>query len=118
MASKAKHHRDRDGGESGEVTHLCSINHSGIVFVCRRKFPVSSEISLTMQTCETGVVREWDVSGLVVECRNVKRGRNARYQVTLMFSELPDGLKNMVAAEMIVAETFVPLKNCPMFGLN
>ncbi len=118
MASKTKHHRDINGGESGKVTQLCSINGSGLVFVCGRKFAVSSELSLTVQTCDTGMEREWNVSGLVVECRNVKRGRYARYQVTLLFSELPDGLKNMVAGKIIPAESFIPLMNCPMFGMN
>ncbi len=118
MASKAKHHREINGGESDEVTHLCSINGSGLVFVCKRKFPVSSELSLTVQTGETGVEREWNVNGLVVECRNVKRGRHARYQVTLLFSELPDELKNIVTGEIIAVESFMPQKNCPIFGLN
>lgn len=118
MASKAKHHREFNGGESGEVTQLCSINGSGLVFVSRRKFPVSSELSLTVQTGDIGVEREWNVSGLVVECRNVKRGRNARYQVTLLFSELPDELKSMVAGKLIATGSFIPLENCPIFGLN
>lgn len=118
MASRAKHHRNINGGESGEVTHLCSINGSGIVFVCGRKFPVSSELSLLVQTSASGNEEDWKVRGLVVECLNVKRGRHARYQVTLLFSELPDGLKDLVAGEIIASGSFIPLKKCPLFGLN
>jgi len=118
MSSKANHHRGINGGESGEVSHLCSINLSGLVFVCGQKFTVSSELALSVQIIASEREEDWNVRGLVVECRAVKRGRHARYQVTLLFSELPDGLGEMVAGAMIAAGSFMQMKGCPLFGLN
>ncbi len=106
------------GGESDDAAQVCSINGSGIIFLCGKKFPVSSELVITVQACTLRPEQKWNISGLVVECRNVKRGRHARYQVTLLFSDLPDGLKNILTGETPAARSFIPLQNCPLFGLN
>lgn len=115
MASQAKQHRGITGGE---FTQVCSINQSGLVFVCGLKLTVSSELSITVQTSTAGHDQDWSVRGLVVECRAVKRGGQARYQVTLLFSEMPEGLGELVADAMNATDSFLPLKNCPLFGMN
>lgn len=118
MASRAKHHRNVNDGPGSETTQLRSINSTGLVFVSGRKFPVTSEISLSVQTSAAGREDDWTVRGLVVECRNVKRRPHAQYQITLLFSELPEGLKELMSGGMITSGSFIPLKNCALFGLN
>src|SRR3954470_18880256 len=91
MASKATPRRRKVGARASTVTRMCSINPTGVVFVNTAPLEVSSELTLTIQTTVLGSKREWTVQGWVVECSL----QESDYQVTLLFSDLPNGLQQV-----------------------
>lgn len=115
MASKATPRRRKVGAHASTVTRMCSINATGVVFVNTAPLEVSSELTLTVQTTVLGSTREWTVQGWVVECSS----RETDYQVTLLFSDLPKGLQQVLAmASDEKARAYPVLKGAEVFGMN
>jgi hypothetical protein len=118
MASKAKHQQKTATG-GGLVTRLCSINSNGLVFLAPSRLEVSSDVTLMVQTNAPGVSREWEVRGWVVDCRVARCREGLRYKVTLLFHDLPAGLKGILAAEQAANHgCFPPLRHASIFGMN
>ena len=119
MASKAKHGKNSAPCGDEIVTRLCSINSSGLVFLTTRRFEVSSEVSLMVQTCTPGVSREWEVQGLVVDCRVARCREGLRYKITLLLHSLPEGLQAILREEQQGSSaSYPPLRQAPLFGMN
>jgi hypothetical protein len=115
MASKATPRRRKSGAETTTVTRMCSINATGVVFVNTAPLEVSSELTLTVQTTVLGVTRDWTVHGWVVECSI----QESDYQVTLLFSDLPKGLQQVLAlASGEKVHPYPEVTGAEMFGLN
>ena len=94
---------------------MCSINPTGVVFVNTAPLEVSSELTLTIQTTVLGSKREWTVQGWVVECSS----QESDYQVTLLFSDLPSGLQQVLALASGENRRIYPaVKGAEIFGLN
>ncbi len=119
MASKAKHQKKVASSGSGLVTQLCSINSSGLVFLASGRLELSSDVTLMVQTNAPGVCREWEVHGWVVDCRMTRCREGLRYRVTLLFHDLPVGLKGILREEHSASpHHFPPLRRAPLFGMN
>jgi hypothetical protein len=101
MASRRNLQQD---GKEGVVTHLCSINSTGLVFVSNRELGLSSEVSFSIETRVFGLNQEWSLQGWVVECRHMPEDNGAHYQVTLLFSDFPKGLQHVLA----MADSLIP----------
>jgi hypothetical protein len=94
---------------------MCSINPTGVVFVNSAPLEVSSELTLTVQTTLLGTTREWTVQGWVVECAMQEND----YQVTLLFSDLPKGLQQVLAlAAGGNGHAYPEVEGAAIFGLN
>jgi hypothetical protein len=94
---------------------MCSINATGVVFVNTAPLEVSTELTLTIQTTVLGSTRDWTVQGWVVECSR----QEGHYQVTLLFSDLPTGLRQVLAmASGDGARPYPIVTNAELFGLN
>ena len=119
MASKAKQHQASADTDS-TVTRICSINPTGLVFIASRRFDISAEISLGLQTSVQGTEREWDLCGWVVDCRTVRGAEGLSYQVTMLFSDVPEGLQGILTMESLVsgAGSHPRMRNAPIFGVN
>ncbi len=115
MGSKAKHPQS-----SEIVTGLCSVNSTGVVFLARKRLKVCSDITLSVQTSSLGAVHDWTVQGYVVECRTVRDVESGlRYQITLLFSDLPAELRAMLLADEKEMEFSYPeVEGATLFGLN
>ncbi len=119
MASKAKHQKNSAASSDGLVTRLCSINTSGLVFLAASRLEVSSDVTLAVQTSAPGLSHEWEVHGWVVDCRIARCRDGLRYKVTLMFHDLPAGLRSILRAECAArSQSFPPLRHAPNFGMN
>jgi hypothetical protein len=119
MASKAKHETESASCGGEIVTRLCSINPTGLVFLATRRFEISSEVTLAVQTSAPGVSREWDARGFVVECRMVRCPEGLLYKITLLFQDVPEGLRSLLHDEKAAAPAaYPPLRQAPVFGLN
>ncbi len=115
MGSKAKH--SLSNGEI--VTALCSVNTTGLIFLARKRLKVCSDITLSVQTSSWGAVHDWTVQGYVVECRTVRDAETGlRYQITLLFSDLPAELRAMLTAEEEAQRSYPAVEGAPVFGLN
>jgi hypothetical protein len=117
MGSKAK----QPQSSTGEiVTALCSVNSTGLVFLTRKRLKAWSDITLSVQTSSHGATRDWTVQGCVVECRMVRNAATGlRYQITLLFSDLPAELRAMLAAEEKELRLPYPaVEDASVFGLN
>lgn len=98
---------------------MCSINSTGVVFLNTKPLEVSSELGIVVQTTVLGVTHDWSVRGWVVECRAERPGVAGSYQVTLLFSDLPKGLQQILAiAEGDGAHAYPVVQGADMFGLN
>lgn len=75
---------------------MCSISSTGVVFLNASALEVSSEITLTVQTNILGRGQEWNVQGWVVECVPAEE-QQSTFKVTLLFSNLPKGLQQILA---------------------
>jgi hypothetical protein len=118
MASKAKHQQKTATG-GVLVTRLCSINTNGLVFLAPGRLEVSSDVTLMVQTSAPGESHEWEVHGWVVDCRVARCREGLRYKVTLLFHDLPAGLKGILAAEQAANPgCFPPLRHASIFGMN
>lgn len=101
------------------ATRMCSITSTGVVFLNATALEVSSEITLTVQTRLLGGAEEWTVQGWVVECCPALEN-DRYYQVTLLFSDLPTALQQILA----FAESCQNPNACPriaggeLFGVN
>jgi len=117
MASQAE---QRQTGIGGIVEQLCSITTTGVVVTTRQELDVSSEVSITVQTSSLGMTREWQVQAWVVECRALGEDAEGRFQVTLLFSALPRGLKQLLICHEHEASgrPFPVVKGGEIFGLN
>ena len=117
MSSQAE---QRQMGTSGIVEQLCSITTTGVVVTTHQELDVSSEVSITVQTSSLGMVREWQVQAWVVECRSMQDDEDGRYQVTLLFSTLPHGLKQLLICHEHEAsgKPYPQVKGGEIFGLN
>ena len=94
---------------------MCSITETGVVFVNTTPLEVSSELTLTVQTTVLGLTREWTVQGWVVECST----QDSAYQVTLLFSDLPKGLRQVLAvAAGEKVRAYPMVAGGEVFGLN
>lgn len=94
---------------------MCSIHETGLVFVSKVPLEVSSELTLTIQTTVFGLTKDWAVQGWVVECS--KKGSD--YQITLLFSDLPKGLQQVLAlASGKKDKSYPKVPGAPVFGLN
>jgi hypothetical protein len=119
MASKAKHQQQTAISGGGLVTRLCSINSNGLVFLSSSRLEVSSDVTLAVQTSAPGVSHEWVVHGWVVDCRLTRCRNGLRYKVTLLFHDLPAGLKCILTEGRAVRpQGFPPLRHAPIFGMN
>ena len=119
MATKAKHQQNTAASGGGLVTRLCSINSNGLVFLTSGRLEVSSDVTMAVQTDAPGFSHEWEVRGWVVDCRIARCREGLRYKVTLLFHDLPTGLKNILAQERAAAPcSFPPLRHAPEFGMN
>ena len=58
---------------------------------------MSSEVSITVQTSHVGTTREWQVRAWVVECQDLCLQSGLEFRVTLLFSELPQGLSQVLS---------------------
>ena len=80
------------------------------------------EVGLVVQTSLMGRKREWSVQGLVVECQAKEakgKDEEAGFEVTLLFSDLPQGLKVLLG--QVRGSRFYlypPVKDEEFFGLN
>ena len=118
MASKANQRRS-SSDKRDVITRLCSINTTGLVFYSSRRLKLSSEISFSIETKVFGFCQEWSLQGWVVECRHVRDQEDANYQITLLFSDLPKGLQQVLAtAEGEAKRAYPAVADAPMFGLN
>ena len=118
MASKAKHQLKSAAGRD-LVTRLCSINPNGVVFLASSRIPLSTEVTLLVQTSSPSGSHEWEVQGWVVECRAARTGDGLRYRVTLLFHDLPPGLQGLLREEEPSGTSgFPPLRHAPVFGQN
>lgn len=116
MTSKTNQRRD---GSSGVVTQLCSINTTGAVFLSDRQLDMSSEISFNMETHVFGLQQEWTVKGWVVECQPERATADSLFQVTLLFSDLPEGLRKvLVLTEGHMSRGYPVIASAPLFGMN
>lgn len=117
MSSQAE---QRQAGMGGFVEQLCSITTTGVVVTTRQELDVSSEVSITVQTSALGMVREWQVQAWVVECRSLREDHDGRYQVTLLFSALPHGLKQLLICHEHEAsgKPYPVVNGGEIFGLN
>ncbi len=94
---------------------MCSINATGVVFVNTAPLEVSTELTITIQTTVLGSTRDWTVQGWVVECSM----QESDYQVTLLFSDLPKGLRQvLVLASDKNVRAYPVVARAEMFGLN
>jgi hypothetical protein len=119
MASKARQRRGKTGAGGSTVTRMCSINSTGVVFENTVPLEVCSELTLSIQTRVFGLTREWTVQGWVVECAHMRCGNSGGYQVTLLFSGLPKGLRQVLAmADGHAAHAYPVVESATMFGLN
>ena len=119
MASKAKHETASAHCGSEIITRLCLINPTGLVFLTTRRFEISSEVGLAVQTSAPGNSHEWDVHGLVVDCRVVRCREGLRYKITLLFQNVPEGLQTLLLEEQASAtKGYPPLRQAPLFGMN
>src|SRR3954470_3040464 len=115
MASRATPRRRKSGADASTVRRMCSINPTGVIFVNTAPLEVSSELTLTVQTTLMGVTREWTVHGWVVECSI----QESDYQVTLLFSDLPKGLQQVLAlASGEKVRAYPEVTGAEIFGLN
>jgi hypothetical protein len=72
-------------------------------------------LTLTVQTTVLGMTRDWTVQGWVVECSI----QESDYQVTLLFSDLPKGLQQVLAlASGEKARAYPEVTGAEIFGLN
>lgn len=119
MASRARHRQEDAASGRGAVARLCSINSNGLVFLASARLDVSSDVTLAILTSGPDVPHEWDVHGWVVDCRAVRCRRGPRYRVTLLFHDLPAGLREILAGEHKDSpRRHPPLPNSAIFGLN
>ena len=117
MASKAKHERVSEAGNV--LTRMCSINPTGLVFLTTKRFEISSELALTIQTNVPGITREWKVHGWVVECADATFSEELGHKITMLFSDLPMGLQQLLKlAERNEAGAFPAMPGAEIFGLN
>jgi len=117
MASRAKQGRGTEA--NSVVTRMCSINLTGLVFLSTRRFDISSELALTIQTCVLGITRNWDVLGWVVECSDEIGGNEPTHRITMLFSNLPSGLQQLLSlAEKSDSRAYPPMHGAEIFGLN
>ena len=94
---------------------MCSIQSTGLVFVNTQPLEVSSELTLSIQTSVLGASREWKVQGWVVECSQ----EGEEYRVTLLFSDLPGGLREILAlASGESFRAYPVVEDAEIFGLN
>jgi hypothetical protein len=115
MASKATPRRRKADSCASTVTRMCSINATGVVFVNTVPLDVSVELTMTIQTTMLGLTREWTVRGWVVECS----GQDTDYQITLLFSDLPKGLQQVLAlASGKKARMYPEVPGAGIYGLN
>lgn len=119
MDSNSDNRRSKSGGSGKELTCLSSINSSGVVFIARHRMKVSSELTLAVQSCVLGLNFEWNVHGWVVECRQVRREDGRHFQVTLLFSTVPDSLRQIISlAEDHATHAYPEVEGATLFGLN
>ncbi len=116
MGSKSK--QPQSTGEI--VTTVCSVNSTGLVFLTQKRLKVCSDITLSVQTSTEGATRDWTVQGCVVECRTVRQpATGLRYQITLLFSDLPAELRALLAADEKETGVLYPaVEGAGVFGLN
>jgi hypothetical protein len=119
MASKTKHQKKAAASGDGLVTRLCSINSNGLIFIASSRLEVSSEVTLAVQTSAPGVSHEWEVHGWVVDCRVAHCRDGLGFRVTLLFHDLPAGLKGILADDQALGRgSFLRLRQAPLFGMN
>lgn len=119
MDSHSNHRRSKSGGCVNTLTRMCSINAQGVVFLARRRMKLSAELTLAVQSSVLGINFHWDVHGWVVDCRQVRCEEGVDYQVTLLFSEVPEGLRRILAlAEGHATHAYPEVEGAPHFGLN
>ncbi|HSJ03381.1 MAG: hypothetical protein ACAI34_10985 [Verrucomicrobium sp.] len=100
---------------------MCSISPTGVVFASRQPMEVSSELALTIKTDLLGLHREWSVQGWVIECTPLLPDqKHAEYQVTLLFSEMPNGLQQLLKLTECTqgGRAYPVVQNAEIFGLN
>ena len=81
---------------------------------------VSSEVSITVQTQDSGVSQEWQLLGWVVECQMLLPEAGEHYQVTLLFSALPQGLLDLLSGDLMpdFSKLYPVAPGTEIFGLN
>ncbi|TLD68312.1 hypothetical protein FEM03_23190 [Phragmitibacter flavus] len=100
---------------------MSSISDTGLVFHSPQALVTGTEVGLTIQTSLLGYLREWSVQGWVVECECESDEANEElgFAVTLLFSDMPQGLKTLlgqVSEQRLYA--YPPVKGEEFFGLN
>lgn len=107
--------------QEGVLADLSSISDTGLVFHSPEALMTGTEVGMVIQTSLLGSLREWSVQGWVVECQpgESESGKELGFAVTLLFSDLPQGLKQLlgqVSGNRLYA--YPPVKGEEFFGLN
>lgn len=99
-------------------TPLCTINPTGVVFSSAERLDISSELGLVIETDVLGMVQEWAVQGWVVACKETGT-QGEPFEITLLFSEVPVGLRQILALSPTAVSALMPrLGSDTRFGLN
>ncbi len=119
MASKAKQRRRI---KADVVTQVCSITAVGAVFLATRRFTISSELTLNVETQILGLNQVWRVRGWVVACSHRQLegvdGRHA-YQISLIFEHIPNGLRHALRiSAQHSTHAYPAVDGAELFGLN
>lgn len=95
------------------------MNSTGAVFRNTRPLEVSSELTITVQATVLGMTSDWSVRGWVVECQPERVAAAASFRVTLLFSDLPEDLRDLLSiAEQASAGAYPPMPGAELFGMN
>lgn len=111
--------RRTTGGGGSVAARMCSITDTGLVFQTSSSLEVGSEVRLSIQANLMGRESEWAVQGWVVECHPAKMAESQGFEVTLLFSDLPQGLKRLLAhVKGRRFYAYPPVRGAEIFGLN
>ena len=117
MASRANQGRKRKRNCDSTVTHLFSMNSTGAVFRNTKPLEVLSELTITVQATVLGLTSDWSVRGWVVECQPERAAATDSFRVTLLFSELPEDLRDLLmVAEQSSVGSYPPVTGAEVFG--
>lgn len=95
------------------------MNSTGVVFRNTKPLEVSSELTLTVQATVLGMTSDWSVRGWVVECQPERAAATDSFRVTLLFSELPEGLRKLLTvAGQTFGGSYPPIPGAELFGKN